>query len=140
MRLLEAHERFWPGRLAAGLNDCRHAYAVVPYRIAGFDSLCRDPRHSIRFEEAVHARLLRQEEAIGSDGRLLLGSDGQPLLFSLTEKLLVPALVKLTNPVPRGGIWLNTQRPEWNDANNALAGWGLSVVTACHLRPVSLVR
>jgi hypothetical protein len=42
--------------------------------------------------------------------------------------------VKLTNLVPGGGIWLNTQRPEWNDANNALAGWGLSVVTVCYLR------
>src|SRR5437764_12019965 len=29
---------------------------------------------------------------------------------------------------------MNTQRPEWNDANNALAGNGLSVVTLCYLR------
>ena len=29
---------------------------------------------------------------------------------------------------------MNTQRPEWNDANNALAGFGLSMVTACQLR------
>ena len=41
----------------------------------------------------------------------------------------MPLLVKLTNLVPDSGIWLNTQRPEWNDANNALAGWGLSLVT-----------
>jgi hypothetical protein len=46
----------------------------------------------------------------------------------------VPLLVKLSNLVPGGGIWLNTQRPEWNDANNALAGWGLSVVTVGYLR------
>jgi hypothetical protein len=31
-------------------------------------------------------------------------------------------------------VWLNTQRPEWNDANNALAGWGLSVVTVGAIR------
>jgi hypothetical protein len=36
--------------------------------------------------------------------------------------------------VPEGGIWMNTQRPEWNDANNALVGKGLSVVTLCYLR------
>ena len=36
--------------------------------------------------------------------------------------------------MPGGGIWLNTQRPEWNDANNALVGYGLSVVTLCYLR------
>ena len=29
---------------------------------------------------------------------------------------------------------MNTQRPEWNDANNALVGHGLSVVTLAHLR------
>ena len=28
---------------------------------------------------------------------------------------------------------MNTQRPEWNDANNALAGYGLSVVTTAYL-------
>ncbi|HSG29112.1 MAG TPA: hypothetical protein VLA34_11580, partial [Candidatus Krumholzibacterium sp.] len=43
-------------------------------------------------------------------------------------------LAKLSNLVPGGGIWMNTQRPEWNDANNALAGYGLSVVTLCYLR------
>jgi hypothetical protein len=134
LRLLEAHERFWPGRLATGLNARRYAYAVVPYRIAGLDALRQDPKHSIQFDEAVHRRLLGRAAAIGGDGRLVPGDDDEPLTVSLAEKLLVPALVKLTNLVPGGGIWLNTQRPEWNDANNALAGWGLSVVTACHLR------
>jgi hypothetical protein len=47
----------------------------------------------------------------------------------MLEKLLVPLLAKLSAFVPDGGIWMNTQRPEWNDANNALAGYGLSVVT-----------
>jgi len=46
----------------------------------------------------------------------------------------VPLLVKLTNFVPDGGTWLNTQRPEWNDANNAIVGWGLSMVTVAHAR------
>ena len=43
-------------------------------------------------------------------------------------------LAKLSNFVPEGGIWMNTQRPEWNDANNALVGYGLSMVTLCYLR------
>ncbi|HSH10096.1 MAG TPA: hypothetical protein VK995_06880, partial [Oceanipulchritudo sp.] len=34
-----------------------------------------------------------------------------------------------SNFIPGGGIWMNTQRPEWNDANNALVGFGISVVT-----------
>ena len=52
----------------------------------------------------------------------------------MVEKLLVLLLAKLTNLVPEGGIWMNTQRPEWNDANNALVGKGLSVVTVAYLR------
>ncbi len=60
--------------------------------------------------------------------------DGRVFHVTLAEKLLVLLLVKLTNLVPEGGIWMNTQRPEWNDANNALVGKGLSVVTAAYLR------
>jgi hypothetical protein len=46
----------------------------------------------------------------------------------------VPLLSKLGNLVVDGGIWLNTQRPEWNDANNALVGQGLSMVTLYYMR------
>jgi hypothetical protein len=55
------------------------------------------------------------------------------LLVNFAEKLLVPILSKLSNLVPGCGIWMNTMRPEWNDANNALVGNGVSVVTACYL-------
>ncbi|MGY8915833.1 MAG: hypothetical protein ACKVJF_12230, partial [Flavobacteriales bacterium] len=41
---------------------------------------------------------------------------------------------KCSNFIPEGGIWLNTQRPEWNDANNALVGNGVSMVTLFYLR------
>ena len=54
--------------------------------------------------------------------------------FRLHEKLLVPLLAKLSNFVPGGGIWMNTQRPDWNDANNALVGSGLSMVTVYQMR------
>jgi hypothetical protein len=53
--------------------------------------------------------------------------------MNLTEKLLTLILTKMSNLVPHGGIWMNTQRPEWNDANNALVGPGLSVVTLGYL-------
>jgi hypothetical protein len=46
----------------------------------------------------------------------------------------VTLLSKLSNFVPEAGIWMNTQRPEWNDANNALVGNGASMVTLYHLR------
>jgi hypothetical protein len=60
-------------------------------------------------------------------------SDGTLVRVTMVEKLLVPALAKLSSYVAGGGIWMNTQRPEWNDANNALAGYGLSMVTLYHL-------
>ncbi|HKJ89754.1 MAG TPA: hypothetical protein VJ960_01380 [Oceanipulchritudo sp.] len=55
--------------------------------------------------------------------------NGSPVTVALIEKLLNPLLAKLSNFIPGGGIWMNTQRPEWNDANNALVGFGVSVVT-----------
>ncbi len=60
--------------------------------------------------------------------------DGTVLHVTLAEKLLVPASGQAGNLVVDGGIWMNTQRPEWNDANNALVGNGLSMVTLAYLR------
>ncbi|MFO7533506.1 MAG: hypothetical protein R6W93_13680, partial [Candidatus Limnocylindrales bacterium] len=128
-RLLEAYERHEPGALRAGLDERIYAYADVPYRIAGFASITQDPRHTITFDADRHAALRAACREMGADGYLLRDDEGEVRLVTLAEKLLVPLLVKLTNLVPGSGIWLNTQRPEWNDANNALAGCGLSLVT-----------
>ena len=134
LRLLENREHRTPGALAAALGDLGYAYTQVPYRIAGFRMLLADPRETITFDEPLHRALLARARELGSDGKLLLDENGEVRLASLCEKLLVPLLAKLTNLVPGGGIWMNTQRPEWNDANNALAGWGLSVVTVAAIR------
>jgi hypothetical protein len=80
-------------------------------------------------------------DAEGADGKLVHGCDGELVRVTLAEKLLLTVLAKLINLVPEGGIWMNTQRPEWNDANNALVGRGLSVVTLAYLRRyVTFVR
>ncbi|HCT30542.1 MAG TPA: hypothetical protein DIW31_07370 [Bacteroidales bacterium] len=55
-------------------------------------------------------------------------------MVSFTEKILVTLLAKLSNFIPEAGIWMNTLRPEWNDANNALVGNGASMVTVYYLR------
>ncbi len=70
----------------------------------------------------------------GADGKLVLDTDGEVYQVNLLEKLLVSLLAKLGNLVIDAGIWLNTQRPEWNDANNALVGQGLSMVTLYYMR------
>jgi hypothetical protein len=134
LRLLDGLERHRPGALAASLGERIYAYAMVPYRIADLDTVLADPRSTIEFDRSSHDALLASAADLGADGKLVRDDDGSVRLVTLCEKLLVPLLVKLTNFVPGGGIWLNTQRPEWNDANNALAGWGLSVVTLSALR------
>ncbi len=134
LRLLEATEQYLPGEIARRLDVAAYTFADVPYRIADYDDLVRDPKATIEFDDAAHEAAMARVDDLGGDGRLLVGADGRVVVVTLLEKLLVPALAKLSNFVPGGGIWMNTQRPEWNDANNALVGNGLSMVTLFHLR------
>ncbi|MBN1241146.1 MAG: hypothetical protein JXA15_00395 [Spirochaetales bacterium] len=134
VKLLEAAEAREPGALARLWNQRAFAFADVPYRIRPYAELIERPKEGIRFDAAAHRRALARSESVGTEGRLVPGPDGQPLLASLAEKLVTILLAKAGNLVPGGGLWLNTQRPEWNDANNALAGWGLSLVSLAELR------
>jgi hypothetical protein len=134
LKLLEQSRRFHPARLAELLRRPVFSYANVPYRIRPFEDLRRNPKSTIDFDHGLAARIEARVAEMGSDGRLVPGPDGEVYLVNLFEKLLVPLLAKLCNLVVDGGIWLNTQRPEWNDANNALVGHGLSVVTLCYMR------
>ena len=93
-----------------------------------------DPFETIDFDQELHDRIMALSSEIGSDAKLILDQENIPIKANLTEKILVMLLAKLYNFVPDGGIWLNTQRPEWNDANNALVGNGLSLVTLNYLR------
>lgn len=133
-RLLELSESFWPGALGDWLSEPVFAFADVPYRLRPYSDLVKNPRDSIQFDTDLQEAIEQRVKDIGADGRLLPNRAGQVLHVSLAEKLLVPVLSKLCNLVFDGGIWMNTQRPEWNDANNALAGYGLSMVTLYHLR------
>ena len=134
LRLLEATDRYLPGEIARRLGTAAYTYVDVPYRIASYDDLVRDPKSTIEFDALAHADALKRVADLGGDGRLLVDATGRIVVVTLLEKLLVAALAKLSNYVPGGGIWMNTQRPEWNDANNALVGNGLSMVTLFHLR------
>lgn len=133
-RLLELSRQIQPGRLDAWLNHPIFSHADVPYRLADHADLIAHPRNTIAFDDRAHAISLDRAEKNGADGRLVHDAEGQIVHVTLAEKLLIPVLSKLSAFVPDGGIWMNTQRPEWNDANNALAGFGLSMVTACYLR------
>ena len=133
-KLLEFSLHYHPGKIAGFLSRDIFVYADVPYRIKGYEALVSDPRNTVVFDDEKAAVIDRRVEQTGSDGKLLVLADGSIYKVNLLEKLLVSTLPKIGNLVPGGGIWMNTQRPEWNDANNALVGYGLSMVTLCYLR------
>ncbi|MEM9403876.1 MAG: hypothetical protein AAGA44_15495 [Pseudomonadota bacterium] len=133
-KLLELSRDFHPRRLSELLHTPIFCYANVPYRIRSFSALLDDPKATVDYADAHASCIEKRLETLGADGKLLLDAKGQVYQVSLLEKLLVPLLAKLGNFVIDGGIWMNTQRPEWNDANNALVGQGLSMVTLFYLR------
>jgi hypothetical protein len=132
-KILEHVDNILPGEIDNMLNSSMFVYAEVPYRIKSFEHLLSDPFDSIEFDDKRDAALRVRKSEIGADGFLLSDNQHQLVRGTMAEKLLILLLAKAANYVPGGGIWMNTQRPEWNDANNALAGWGLSVVTLSYL-------
>ena len=115
------------------LNEKRFSSTRVPYKLKSHDEIMSNPRESIFFDRNLNTQINELQKTIGMDAQLYLDNENKPVLVSMTTKLLQVCLTKLSSLIPGGGIWLNTQRPEWNDANNALAGYGLSVVTLCYL-------
>jgi len=134
LKLLELSRQFHPTRLTQLLRQPIFSYANVPYRIKSFEALLANPKSTVDYDHELAGRIERRVVEAGADGKLVLDADGEVYRVTLHEKLLVPLLSKLGNLVIDGGIWLNTQRPEWNDANNALVGHGLSMVTLCYMR------
>jgi len=134
LKLMELSEDFHPKKLSKELDRRIYCYSNIPYRIKPYEDLVRDPHNTIDFDHQLEKKLENQVSTEGSDGKLIHDSKGNIIYCSLAEKLINLLLAKLVNFVPEGGIWMNTQRPEWNDANNALVGKGLSVVTLGYLR------
>lgn len=134
LKFLEYLQQFRPGRLHALLNKQSFVYAHVPYRIKTYEEIVRNPKDTILFDHTADRQIRERMKLTGADGALLTDSNGHIYQVGFTEKILATVLSKLSNLVPEGGIWMNTQRPEWNDANNALVGNGLSMVTLCYLR------
>ncbi len=134
LKLLELSQQFHPQQLSDLLRKRIFSYANVPYRIKPFAALLENPKDTVIYDHRLAGRINRRVDRMGADGKLVLDTDGHVHMVALIEKLLVPLLGKLGNLVVDGGIWLNTQRPEWNDANNALVGHGLSMVTLYYLR------
>lgn len=134
LKLLEMYQQHKPENLQNELNDQVFTFANVPYEIKSFENIVVDPYETIDFNFKKDEEIKAFAKELGADGKMLHNTSGDMVLTSLTEKLLIHLLAKLGNYVPEGGIWMNTQRPEWNDANNALVGKGISVVTLAYIR------
>lgn len=132
LKLMELSKKYHPDKLLELLNKNTFVYANVPYRIKGLDEIIKDPRNTLEYDELSSDRIDQKVNQLGADGKLqFIGEDIHHV--NLMEKLLVVLLSKLSNYIPKGGIWMNSQRPEWNDANNALVGNGVSMVTLYYL-------
>ena len=134
LKFLEFLEKHKPGKLETFFNQDLFVYANVPYKIKSHKDLIKNPKDTIEFDEALDEKIRKERKELGVDGALLRDENRFIIKVNFIEKILATTLAKLSNFIPEGGIWMNTQRPEWNDANNALVGNGVSMVTLYYLR------
>ncbi|MBT8235064.1 MAG: hypothetical protein KJO04_02630 [Bacteroidia bacterium] len=134
LKFLEFAEDHTPGQLESFFNQEIFVYANVPYQIKPYPDLLQDPKDTIVFDESLDHTIRQKRDELGADGALMESKQHSIYRVNFIEKLLATVLAKLSNFIPEGGIWMNTQRPEWNDANNALVGNGVSMVTLYYLR------
>jgi hypothetical protein len=133
LKFLEFIENHYPNQLDKRFSEDIFVYANVPYKIKSYEDTLKNPKDTIDFDFDLDAVITTKREELGVDGALLRDKNFFIYKVNLVEKLLATVLAKISNFIPEGGIWLNTQRPEWNDANNALVGNGVSMVTLNYL-------
>ncbi|MEP3837428.1 MAG: hypothetical protein ABJM36_07260 [Algibacter sp.] len=133
LKFLEFIEDYYPNQLEKRFSENIFVYANVPYVIKSYDDTLKNPKDTIDFDYDLNREIDNRREVLGADGALLRDKNATIYHVNLIEKLLATVLAKMSNFIPEGGIWLNTQRPEWNDANNALVGNGVSMVTLNYL-------
>lgn len=131
LEIIESHN---PGKLASYFNEDLFVYANVPYKIKSYTDTLKNPKDTIDYDFELDRKINIRRANLGVDGALLCDIKGDIYTVNFIEKILATVLAKVSNFIPEAGIWLNTQRPEWNDANNALVGNGVSMVTLYYLR------
>jgi hypothetical protein len=134
LKFLEFIETYYPGKLEVYFTKDLFVYANVPYKIKPYEEILKDPKNTIEFDNKAEEKIQIKRGEIGVDGALLRETHVFIYKVNFIEKILATVLAKVSNFIPEAGIWMNTQRPEWNDANNALVGNGVSMVTLYYLR------
>ncbi len=134
LKFLEFAEQHEAGSIAKMFAKKNFVYANVPYKIKAYNDIVKNPKDTIEFDHLNEKNIHIRMHEMGADGALLRNPSSEIYRVNFLEKILATVLSKLSNFIPEAGIWMNTQRPEWNDANNALVGNGVSMVTLCYLR------
>lgn len=134
LKFLEFIEKYNPGKLNSYFEQECFVYAAVPYVIKPYAEILKNPKDTIEYNHDCEKKINERKKIVGVDGTLLKSNDNNIYHVNFVEKILATVLSKMSNFIPEGGIWMNTQRPEWNDANNALVGNGVSMVTLYYLR------
>lgn len=134
LKFLEFAENHQPNSLEKLFDQNIFVYANVPYKIKKYADTLKNSKDTIDFDHELDQAIRARRDEIGADGALLQSQNGEIYKVNFIEKILASVLAKLSNFIPEGGIWMSTQRPEWNDANNALVGNGVSMVTLYYLR------
>ena len=134
LKFLEFCEKYAPGKLNDYFETDCFVYAAVPYIIKPYDEILKNPKDTIEYSHSWEKLINDRKQLMGADGALLHSNDKSIYHVNFIEKILATVLSKMSNFIPEAGIWMNTQRPEWNDANNALVGNGVSMVTLYYLR------
>ncbi len=134
LKFLEFAQKAYPHLLKPYFTKDVFVYASVPYEIKPYHDIVKNPQDTIIFDSELDKKLRSLKEDFGSDATLISLENGKVYHVNLIEKVLATVLAKISNFIPDAGIWMNTQRPEWNDANNALVGNGVSMVTLYYLR------
>ena len=134
LKLMEHLYNHDPSAIKQLLKEQLFSYSNIPHRLRTFDQIVENPKETIDFDFEGNAAIQDLVKNMGNDGKLILNENQTVYHVTMCEKLLVLSMAKICNYIPGAGIWLNTQRPEWNDANNALVGNGASMVTVYYLR------
>jgi hypothetical protein len=134
LKFLEFAEQKETGSIEKLLSKNDFVYANVPYHIKPYSDIVKNPKDTILFAHHKEKQIQERIKKMGADGALFTNQNNEIHRVNFAEKMLATLLCKLSNFIPEGGIWMNTQRPEWNDANNALVGNGVSMVTLYYLR------
>ncbi|WP_396168838.1 hypothetical protein [Flavobacterium sp.] len=134
LKFLEFIEKHNPNKLDTYFEKECFVYAAVPYTIKSYDEIVKNSKDTVGYNHNWESIIKERKQTIGADGALLNSNDKEIYHVNFIEKILATVLSKMSNFIPEGGIWMNTQRPEWNDANNALVGNGVSMVTLYYMR------